>query len=364
MAFEDWFLARVRVSSKQHARIKLEDKTSFFQQLSTLVSSGTSLLEAIRIASAQNESTRMQAVLADVAGRVASGCSLHDALAGYRHVFEDHWIELMRTGEITGKMSMVLNDLNQQIRDSGEMRRKVTGALIYPAILIMVAVLVVVIMLWFVVPTFADMFEEMGAELPGITLFVIEISDFISSYGIFIIGGIVAAVFAFRHYQRTDTGRRRIAAIGLATPFVGELMVQSAMYRFSNNLGLMLKSGVPIIETLSALATVFRGSPVYQDAILHAQGRVSAGRTLADSLEETGYFTTMITNTIHIGEESGQLAMVMEQIAPFYKEKMQDFLSRLTKLLEPAIIVAMGGAMTVLMLSIYMPMFEMAGKVN
>jgi type IV pilus assembly protein PilC len=364
MAFEDWFLARVRVSSKQHARIKMEDKTAFFQQLSTLVSSGTSLLEAIQIASAQNQSTRMQAVLADVAGRVSSGCSLHDALAGYRHVFEDHWIELMRTGEITGKMALVLNDLNQQIRDAGEMRRRVVGALIYPAILILVAVLVVTIMLWFVVPTFADMFEEMGAELPSITLFVISTSDFISSYGIYIVASIVAAVFAFRQYIKTDSGQRRVGAIGMATPVVGDLMIQSAMYRFSNNIGLMLKSGVPILETLTALSAVFRGSPIYQDAIRHTQRRVAAGRSLADSLEETGFFTAMITNTVHIGEESGQLAMVMEQIAPFYKEKMQDFLSRLTKLLEPLIIVGMGGAMTVLMLSIYMPMFEMAGKVN
>jgi type IV pilus assembly protein PilC len=136
------------------------------------------------------------------------------------------------------------------------------------------------------------------------------------------------------------------------------------MYRFSANLGLLLKSGVPILETLSALGAVFRKSPIYRDAILRAQRRVAAGQPLADSLEETQLFTHMMTNMVRIGEESAQLALVMEQIAPYYKEKMRGFITKLTKMLEPAIIVAMGGAMAVLMLAIYLPMFEMSGKVN
>src|SRR5437667_5017497 len=163
MAFEDWFIAHARVSSKPHKKIKMDDKMTFFQQLSTLINSGTPLLQALRIGAQQNQSTKMQRVLGEIAARVAAGSALHAAAANYGHVFENHWIEVIRTGEITGQMGSVLLELNKQIRESRETRRKVTGALIYPIILIVVAVLAVTTMLWLVVPTFAAMFKDLGA---------------------------------------------------------------------------------------------------------------------------------------------------------------------------------------------------------
>ncbi len=364
MALEDWFLARVRVSSKEHRRVTLDDKMMFFQQLATLVSSGTPLMEALQIAAGQSQSTRMREILEEVADRVAAGCSLREVLLDHRDVFEDHWVELIGVGEISGKMGMVLCDLNRQIRDWRQTRRKVSGAMTYPIVLLIVAVLVVVAMLWLVVPTFADMFREMGAELPSVTRFVMSASDFILGYGIYLAVGVVLLVFAFRRYLHSDAGRRRVGAIGLSAPLVGELMVQSAMYRFATNLALLLRSGVPMLETLSALGTVFRTSPVYHEAILHAQRRVAAGQPLADSLEETSLFTTMMTNMVRIGEQSAELAGVMEQIAPYYQERMQGFIAKVTKLMEPAIVVVMGATIAALMLAIYLPMFEMAGNVK
>ncbi len=364
MAFDDWLHQHARISAKRHKRVLLDDKITFFQQLAALASSGTPLLQAVQICAEQSQSTRMQEVLNEIAGRVAAGCSLHDALAGHRDLFEDHWIELVGTGEVTGKMNQVLLDLNKQIREATETRRKMVGALIYPVVLIMVAVVVVTIMLWFVVPTFEDMFKEMGAELPALTQHVVEASDFIVAYGLYFVVGIVALAVTFHQYMKVDSFRRRVGAIGMALPVVGELMVQSAMYRFSNNLGLLLRSGVPILETLSSLSAVFRTNPIYRNAITGAQNRVAAGRSLADSLEESGVFTSMMTSMVRIGEESSQLSAVMDQIAPYYKEKMHGFITKLTKMLEPAIIVVMGGVMTVLMLAIYIPMFEMAGNVK
>jgi type IV pilus assembly protein PilC len=337
---------------------------TFFQQLSTLVSSGTPLLSAIQLAAEQTQSRRMRGILQEIAGRVAAGSSLHAVLGDYREVFEDHWIEVIGTGEVSGKMGMVLCELNEQIRESRETRRKVTGALIYPIVLLIVAAVVVTAMLWFVVPTFAAMFREMNAKLPSITQHVMSASDFIVAYGIYFVLGIVVIVFVARRYLHTENGRRRVGAIGLAVPVVGDLMIQSAMYRFASNLGLLLKSGVPMLETLSALGSVFHANPLYRDALLRAQARVAAGQPLADSLEETGLFTSMMTNMVRIGEESAQLSGVMEQIAPYYKEKMHGFITKVTKLLEPAIIVLMGGTVAGLMLAIYLPMFEMAGAVK
>lgn len=364
MAFEDWFIAHARVASKPHKHVTMDDKMTFFQQLSTLISSGTPLLQAINICAEQSQSSRMRTVLEEIAGRISAGSALYSAAADYPYMFEPHWIEVIHTGEITGKMGSVLLELNKQIRETRETRRKVTGALMYPIILVVVAILAVTIMLWLVVPTFASMFKDMGAKLPGITQFVVDASGFVVQYGIYVLLGIIAVAAAFRQYMTTESGRRRVGGVGLALPLVGDLMVQGAMYRFSSNIALLLKSGIPMLETMNALQAVFQASPIYRDALEHTAGRVSAGRPLAAALEETGLFTTMMTNMVRIGEESGQLSAVMDQIAPYYKEKMEGFIAKLTKLLEPIIIMAMGSTVAGLMLAIYLPMFEMAGKVH
>jgi len=364
VAFEDWFIAHARVSSKPHKRITLDDKMTFFHQLSTLVSSGTPLLQALQICAEQNQSLKFRRVLEEIVGRVSAGSSVHAAAAEFPNVFQHYWIEVIRTGEITGQMSLVLLELNKQIQETRATNRKVVGSLMYPAIMIVVAVLAVTAMLWLVVPTFAGMFKDMGAELPGMTQFVVDASDFIVKYGVYILLGAIGVAVAFRQYMKTDSGRRRVIGVGLAMPLVGELIVQAAMYRFASNTALLLKSGIPMLETLTAMEGVFHTNPIYREAIGRVQSRVASGRPLGTSLEETGLFTTMISNMVRIGEESGQLSSVMEQIAPYYKEKMESMTAKVTKLLEPVIIMGMGVTVAGLMMSIYLPMFEMAGKIN
>jgi type IV pilus assembly protein PilC len=364
MALEDWFIARARVSSKMHKSIQMDDKMTFFHQLSTLIASGTPLLQAVQIGAEQSQSVKMRKVLEDIAARVASGSSLHAAAANYTKIFSHHWIEVIRTGEVTGQMSLVLIELNKQIQETRATKRKISAAMMYPIILICVAVGAVTAMLWFVVPTFAKMFHDMGAELPGITQFVVDMSNWIVRYGVFVVLGIVAAAFAFRYYVRTDAGCRKVTGIMMALPMAGELLVQSAMYQFASNIALLLKSGVPMLETIGVLEGVFHTRPVYREALELVHNRVAAGRPLAASLEETGLFTSMITNMVRIGEESGQLSTVMEQMAPYYKEKMETLIGKVTKLMEPLIIVFMGSSVAGLMLSIYMPMFEMSGKIH
>ena len=267
MAFEDWFIAHARLSSKPHKAASLDDKMAFFQQLSTLICSGTPLLQAIQIGGQQSQSIKLGRILEEIAGRVSAGSSMHSAAAAYPQVFENHWIEVIRTGEITGQMGPVLLELNRQIRETRATRRKITGALMYPCILIFIAILAVTIMLWLVVPTFASMFKDMGAKLPGITQFVVDASDFIVHYGVYIFGGVGVFVFAFRRYMRSESGRRRVGGVGLALPLFGELIVQSAMYRFASNSALLLKSGIPMLETLTALEGVFYANPIYRDAL-------------------------------------------------------------------------------------------------
>ena len=364
MSIAEWCVKHARVSGKPHRRVTLDDKLTFFQQLATLIASGTPLLQAMLICAEQTQSTRLQVVLEDVAGCIASGSSLHGAIAQHEGVFAPHWIGVVQTGEIAGKLGSVLLDLNQQIRQQRDTRGKVTGALIYPITLIVVAVAAVAIMLWLVVPTFANMFRDMGAELPGITQFVMDASDLIVQKGLYVLAGVAALAFGFYKCMQTDAGRRSVGSISLATPMLGELMVNSAMYRFASNTALLLKSGVPMLDAIATLRGVFQTNPVYRDALELVQRRVAAGRSLAESLEATGLFTKMLTNMVRTGEESGQLAAVMEQMAPYYKEKVEGLITKTTKLLEPAIIVLMGGTIATVMMSIYLPMFELAGKVH
>ncbi len=364
MAFEDWFVAHARVSSKPHKGITLDDKMMFFQQLGTLVASGTPLLQAVEIGAEQCQSLKLQRVLEQIANRVASGSSVHAAASNYIGIFEQYWIEVIRTGEVTGKMALVLEELNKQIHESKETHRKIMATLMYPIILVCVSIGCITGLLWGVVPVFAKMFKDMGAELPGITQFVVDLSDWITKYGLYCVIGMGVCVFFIRRYAKTDAGRRRFLGVGIGLPMVGELIVQAAMYRFSSNIALLLRSGIPMMESLETVEGVFSTNPPYRDAMIRVRSRVAAGRTLASSLEETGIFTTMISNMVRVGEESGQLALVMEQMAPYYKERMETMIGRVTKLLEPAIIAFMGVTVAGLMLSIYMPMFEMSGKMH
>ena len=362
MSLDSWLLSRARVASKRHRRVTLDDKMTFFQQFGSLLASGTPMLRALKIAAEQSQSTTLQRRLDEASERVASGGSLHHSIdESCGSLFPKHWVAMIATGEATGKLDEVLVDLNRQIREAADTRGKFVGAMIYPCVLMFVAVLVVVVMLTFVVPTFGGMFEDMGAELPGITVFVMNASDMLATNGLFMLAGLAVAVFLFGRWLKTEPGMRRAISLMVAIPVVGELVIQSSMYRFASNLALLLRSGVPMLETMNTVADVFKGQPPYHDAIVNARNRMAAGRSLADGLAESGLFTSMMINAIRVGEESAQLGVVMEEIAPYYRDKTQSFMSRVTKLAEPAIIMVMGGVISVVMLAIYIPMFEMAG---
>ncbi|MDA1016264.1 MAG: type II secretion system F family protein [Planctomycetota bacterium] len=364
MSFEAWCLEHSRVGSKRHKSVKLDDQVSFFQQLATLINSGTPLLESILICAQQAQSQRLSECLDVVAEHLMSGSSFSDALRDYPELFSQHWIEVIQTAEVSGQMGPVLVKLNEQIRESRETRRKIVSSLTYPIALLTVAFVVVLVLLWVVVPTFTNMFREMGSELPGITQFIVSLSDGVAIYGPYFIGGVIALVATLKYQLKRDSGRRRIGAIGLATPLVGDLLVQTAMYRFSSNLSLMLKSGVAMLEALGTMRSVFSSNPIYRDAIADVESSVMAGNPLASALEDSGLFTRMMTDMIRVGEASGRLPDVLEELTPYYRDKVNGYIANLTKLIEPCIISVMGVTIAVVMTSIYLPMFEMAGKVS
>ncbi len=355
-----WAQKHIRTSSKMHPRIKSDDKLQFFHHLTTLFAAGTPLLEALQISSRQTQSEKMQSVIHTVAERVAGGASLHEAAADFPKVFDRQWIEVLKTGEVSGQLTQVLTALTEYIVASREMRSKIVSALIYPIILLNVAIIAIIVMLWKVVPVFADFFKDFDSKLPAITQKVIDISQFLQAKGVMLLVGVGVCVFALRSYLRTEQGKRILDQLILTSPLIGECAVYVNMQKFATNTVLLLRSGLPLLETISSLQGVFHNNTVYRDAMAKIHQRVAGGAGLTVALEESRLFPSMVVSMVKVGEESGEMAKVLDQLALYYSGKVKKIVERLTSSIEPVVILGMGVSVAVILTSIYLPMFQMA----
>ncbi len=353
--------AFARVKTKRHKAITADDKIGFFQQLGTLLNAGTPLLRALNISAEQSESTKGVKLLHHMAGLVASGCSLADAMGKYPKLFEDHWTELVRAGEMTGRLPETVTELRTYIENRKAIQGKIVSAMMYPAVMLSVLCVALFVMFWKVVPTFAEMLRDFGKKLPPITEFVIGISEGVQAYGLYIIAGVAVGVFGLRRYLRTPGGRRQRDLLFMMLPLFSQLTVESSMERFAANLSLLLKSGTPLLEALRIVRRIFKNQGVYHPALGAINLAVEKGSTLAAALERTHLFTSMVVNMVRVGEETGKLAQVLEQISAYYKQKVEIVLERLTGLVEPVIVIIMGISVGVILMSLYLPMFQMAG---
>jgi type IV pilus assembly protein PilC len=295
---------------------------------------------------------------------VQAGSSLWAAAAEHPKVFESHWVQVIRTGEISGQIGPLLGRLTTNMKETREARGKLISAMIYPTIIFCVAVAAVVIMMWFVVPTFTQFFKETGSDLPGITKAVIGVSDFFQHYGVYLIVAVIGGGIGFRYWIKTPAGARTFMSLLMAMPVFGEVLVNAAMEKFATNLALLLRAGMPLLESLYALDGIFEKNRPYREALADVQKRVSSGGSLANGLKEGRLFTPIMCNLVRVGEESGQLPLVLEQVSAYYKQKVAALASRITAMIEPCIILGMGGTVAVILTAIYLPMFNMGGAVG
>ena len=351
----------VTLKSKKHKAIKPDDIIAFFQQMSTLLTAGTPLLRSIQVAGAQSESLKLVALIHRLAGEVAAGSTLNDAMTRHPKIFEYQWIEMIKAGERSGTLAETIAELTLYIKTRRAVRGKVVSAMIYPIIMICVLIAALILMLGKVVPTFAEFLTDFGGGLPAITQMVIAASDFVKSHMIHLTLGPVGVVFALRYYFKTEKGGRRKEAIMLKIPLIGQLVVDSTMERFSHNLALLLKSGTPLLGALKIMPELFRNQGIYGPAFGWVYQNVGKGVGLAASLERTGLFTPMVVSMVTVGEESGTLQNVLHEIATFYRAKTEVTVHRVTGMMEPIIVIFMGASVGVILMSIYLPMFQMAG---
>jgi type IV pilus assembly protein PilC len=344
-------------------KVKSKELMIFTRQFSTMIDAGLPLVSGLKILADQQENRTFKSILRDINQMVQTGSSLSDSMKKYPKVFDDLYTNLVAAGEAGGILDTILQRLAEYIEKAEKLKSKVKSAMMYPIIVICVAVLVIAVIMIFVIPVFQEMFADMGRSLPMLTQMVISFSNFVRGNILYIIIAFVVGSFGFKKLIDTERGRIIFDKVMLAAPVFGPLTRKVAVAKFSRTLSTMMASGVPILPSLEIVART-SGNKVVEAAILDTRGAISEGRSIADPLMESGVFPSMVIQMIQVGEEAGALDSMLTKIADFYDEEVDAAVEGLTSMIEPALMVFLGGAIGTLVIAMYLPIFSMASAVT
>ena len=343
-------------------RVSTRDMVVFSRQFATMINSGIPILQALQVMCEQTENNKLRRKLYEIRNDVEGGASLFDALSKHPDVFDSLYTNMVNAGETGGILDVVLNRLSEYIEKAANLKSKVKGAMIYPAVVSFVAVAVITIILVFVIPTFEKMFADFGGALPLPTQIVINISRWVQGNILWLILGGVAAVFAFSWFYRWEKGKTIVDRWLLFIPVFGPLLRKVAVARFSRTLSTMVSSGVPILYSLDIVART-SGNKTIENGVLQAKKSIAEGQTLAEPLDATGVFPPMVIHMLSIGETTGALDTMLSKVADFYDDEVDVAVSALTSMIEPIMIVFLGVVVGGLIVSMYLPIFQIAGQV-
>jgi len=335
----------------------------FTRQFSVMIDAGLPLVQCLEILGGQQDNRLFQKIILAVRQDVEAGSSLAEALRKHPKAFDDLYVNMVAAGEAGGILDTILRRLSTYIEKAVKLKGQVKTALIYPVSVLAVAAIVVFIILWKVIPTFASLFAALGAQLPFPTRMVIKASNFVASYIIFIVAAFVALGFFLQRYYATYRGRRVIDGIVLKLPVLGDIMRKIAVARFCRTLATLTSSGVPILDGLEITART-AGNAIIEDAIMGVRKSVEAGRTIAEPLAETKVFPSMVVQMISVGEQTGALDAMLTKIAEFYEDEVDNAVEGLMKLMEPIMIAILGTVIGTIIVAMYMPMFDLIGKLQ
>ena len=338
-----------------------KDVILFCRQFSTMIDAGLPIIQCMDILHSQQENATFKKMLKAIKEQVESGSTLADSLKKYPKHFDDLFVNMVAAGEAGGILDTILQRLSAYMEKAAKLKSQVKGAMTYPIVTLIIAVLVVAIILVFVIPVFEEMFADMGGQLPTPTLIVIAMSEFVKSKVHWIIIGTILFIWAFRKYYRTEKGRKVIDATMLKLPVFGMLLRKVAVAKFTRTMGTMLSSGVAILEALDIVAKT-AGNKTIERAIYSVRSGIAEGRTMADPLAESGVFPAMVCQMISVGESTGALDAMLQKIADFYEEEVDQAVENMTALIEPFMLVFLGVVIGGLVISMYLPVFKMAGN--
>ena len=340
-----------------------KDLVIFTRQFATMIDAGLPLVQCLEILAGQLDNLAFREVLSKVKTKVESGSTLADALGDHPKVFDTLYTQLVAAGEIGGILDTILNRLAQYIEKNEKLKSKVKGAMVYPSIVLIVAVGVTTVLLLFVTPTFEKMFKDFGGALPGPTQFVVDLSKALQHYGIYILVTIIAAVVAFKTWVRSKRGREQWDSFVIRTPIFGPLIRKVAVARFTRTLGTMISSGVPILDALEVVAKT-AGNTVVEKAIRYTREKISEGKTIVEPLAQTKVFPPMVVQMIGVGEATGAMDQMLTKIADFYDDEVDAAVAALTSMIEPVMMVFLGGIVGGFLIAMYLPIFSIAGSIK
>lgn len=335
----------------------------FTRQFATMLNAGLPLLSCLEILAKQTESPALRRVLGEVRTDVEGGLSLADALRRQPKVFDNLFVNMVESGETGGALDVILVRLANYLEKAAALIRKIRGAMIYPIIVLVAAVVGISILLIFVIPVFARMFEGVGAELPAMTQLVVAASNLLKVWALPLLIILIAVFTIIRRWHKTESGAKAIDPILLKLPIFGNLIRKQSIARLARTLSTLLSSGVPIIDALEITARS-SGNWVVEDAILKARSSIKGGENIADPLTKTAVFPPMVTQMIAIGEASGGLDEMLSKVADFYDAEVDQAVENLTSALEPVIMIVLGGIVGFIVISMYLPIFQLASTIT
>jgi type IV pilus assembly protein PilC len=335
----------------------------FVRQFSVMIDAGLPLVQCLEILGSQQDNKTFAKILQQTRMDVEGGATLADAMRKHPKAFDELFTNMIAAGEAGGILDTILKRLATYIEKAVKLRGQVKGAMVYPVAVISIAAIVITVILWKVIPTFAAMFEGLGAELPLPTRIVIFLSNWVVRLLPFAVFIMVGGYFAFRRYYATHGGRRVIDRIVLKLPVLGLIMQKIAVARFCRTLSTLISSGVPILDGLEITART-AGNAIIEDAIMAVRKGVESGLTVAQPLKESGVFPPMVVQMIGVGEQTGALDAMLSKIADFYEEEVDQAVANLLTLMEPVMIFFLGATVGGIVISMYMPLFDMISKLS
>jgi len=344
-------------------KIKEKDLVTFTRQFATMIDAGLPLVQCLEILGSQTDNKTFATVINKVRTDVETGSTFAEALRKHPKAFPELYVNMVAAGEAGGILDTILNRLAAYIEKTMALKKKVKSAMVYPSVVVTVAIAVVFLMLIFVIPTFEKMFQDFGGSLPGITQTVIDASAFLQSYWWLVLGLIAGLIAALKQYRRSEAGERQTDAMALKLPIVGILVRKVAVAKFTRTLGTLISSGVPILDGLEIVART-AGNKVIEEGILKTRQAISEGKTIAEPLQQTKVFPPMVVQMIGVGESAGALDTMLSKIADFYDDEVDTAVGALSSMLEPFIMVFLGVVLGYIVIAMYLPIFKLAGTIG
>ncbi len=340
-----------------------KDVVIFTRQLSTMIDAGLPLVQSMDILAAQQDNPTLKRILTEIRLDVETGMTFADAMKKHPKVFDNLYCNMIDAGEVGGILDTILSRLAEFMEKSMILKKKIKGAMTYPVICLAISLVITAVILLFVVPVFATMFADFGSSLPVPTQIVVNASEWLKKYFMVLVVGMFGVSTLIKKIYNTEIGRIKMDAMFLKLPGVGSLIRRVAVAKFSRTLGTMLQSGVPILEALTVVGRT-AGNKIIERAVFRVADSITEGRSISEPLEETGVFPSMVVQMINVGESTGALDTMLEKIADFYDEEVDQAVDNVTAMIEPLMMVFLGGLIGGLVVAMYLPIFKMSSIVG